>query len=136
MNDFFPMNASALWGLGAFSFVTFFGTLLLLPVLVARIPADYFVRDRTKQPKQPKKSFLRILVTRVLRNVLGLVFIVAGIIMLFTPGQGLLAVLVGITLTDFPGKVKLGLRVVQQRGVLKAVNWIRQKSKVPPLQMP
>ena len=136
MNSFLDVSTSSLIGIGALSLLTFFGTLLLLPVLVSRIPTDYFVRNRGGRQKRSEKSFARLIVLRVLRNVLGLVFIVAGIVMLFTPGQGLLAILVGITLTDFPGKDRLGLRIVRQPGVLKAVNWIREKADVPPLEMP
>ena len=39
-----------------------------------------------------------------LKNVFGLGALVLGVLMLFLPGQGLLMVLVGISLLDFPGK--------------------------------
>ena len=136
MINLLDLHTNSLVGIGVLSLLTFFGTLLLLPILVARIPADYFVRDRTEQPEQTNKSIVRFLVSRVLRNALGLLFIVAGIVMLFTPGQGLLSILVGVTLTDFPGKVRLGRRLVQQPAVFKAISWIRKKSNVAPLQMP
>ena len=136
MVDLMDFNASALWGIGAISVLTFFGTLLLLPLLVARIPADYFVRERPRQQDQAPRSLIRFLFLRVLKNVIGLVFIMAGVIMLFTPGQGLLSILVGVILTDFPGKISLGRRIVQQPGVLRAANWMRRKAHQPPLQVP
>ena len=135
MDYLFSLNITVVWGF-IISLFMFFGTLVLLPVLVTRIPADYFMRDRTKKKEQPKKFLVRHLAGRMLRNILGVIFIIAGIIMLFTPGQGLLSILVGTTLTDFPGKVRLCRRIIRQPGVLKAVNWIRQKAQVPPLQMP
>ncbi len=38
------------------------------------------------------------------RNLYGGLLIIAGVIMLFTPGQGLLTLLAGFLLLDFPGK--------------------------------
>ena len=60
----------------------------------------------------------------------------AGIAMLALPGQGILTILVGITLLNFPGKRRLELRIVRQRRVLRAINWMRAKAKRPPLVLP
>ncbi len=136
MIELTDINTSTMWGLGALTLATFFVTLLLLPLLVARIPADYFLRDRTRKAAVPRQHLVRIVMVRVIRNIAGLLFIFIGFIMLFTPGQGLLSILVGITLTDFPGKLALGRKIVQQPGVLKAINWIRDKAHVPPLEVP
>ena len=57
----------------------------------------------------------------------------AGIIMLALPGQGILTILVGLMLVDFPGKYGAERWVVGQRSVLKGINWIRTKSGKPRL---
>jgi hypothetical protein len=36
------------WWLFAVSVATFFGTLIVVPILVIRIPQDYFVRGRSR----------------------------------------------------------------------------------------
>ena len=59
----------------------------------------------------------------------------AGIAMLLLPGQGVLTILIGIMLLDFPGKRSLEFWIIRQRGVLKAANWIRRKSNHPPLEV-
>jgi len=135
MIDFPNITISALWSIGVLTVIMFFGTLALLPIIVARIPADYFVRDRKKQHRDQKDPVRTILI-RIVRNILGVLFIIAGVIMIFTPGQGLLSILIGVILTDLPGKMTVGRKIVQRPGVLRAVNWIRRKAQVPPLQVP
>ncbi|WP_447980744.1 hypothetical protein [Candidatus Nitrospira bockiana] len=56
--------------------------------------------------------------------------------MLVLPGQGVLAILVGLTLLDFPGKRQLQSRLVRQRKVLESLNGIRRKFHRPPLLPP
>jgi hypothetical protein len=67
------------------------------------------------------------------KNVLGVVFVLAGIAMLILPGQGVLTILAGIMLLDFPGKRTLECRVVSQPAVLKSINWMRQRAGHAPL---
>jgi hypothetical protein len=43
----------------------------------------------------------------MIKNVLGAVLILAGVTMLFFPGQGIITILVGITLLNFPGEMAL-----------------------------
>ena len=88
-----------LWWLGLTSVITFALGVFLVPLLVVRMPADFFVR---KGP--PADSFRgRHPVVRigslVLRNLLGLALVLAGIAMLVLPGQGILTIL---TITDTP----------------------------------
>jgi hypothetical protein len=109
---------------------------LSLPLLAIRIPADYFSRPsngrRTSFAKYP---FLRLLIL-VLRNTLASVLFAAGIIMLFTPGQGLLMLLVALSLARFPGKRQLERKLIALPGVSSAINKLRAKRGKPPLQMP
>jgi hypothetical protein len=56
-----------------------------------------------------------------------------GILMLVLPGQGLLTILVGLMLSDYPGKFKLEKRIIKTNLVLKTINWYRTKSNIPPI---
>ena len=115
---------------------TFVGTLIIIPILIVRIPADYFKREKQKPDRSHRRySFIRILVL-ALKNLLGLIFITAGVAMLFLPGQGFITILIGIMMLNFPGKLTLELRIVQQPTVLRAINWIRAKTDQPELQVP
>jgi hypothetical protein len=65
--------------------------------------------------------------------VVGLVFLLAGFAMLFLPGQGILTMLIGISLMDFPGKRMLERKLVGRPAVLKTINMMRAKFDRPPL---
>ena len=54
--------------------------------------------------------------------------------MLFTPGQGILSIIVGIELVEFPGKQKLIRKMLAQPKILKAINKLRTKAHKPPLR--
>lgn len=68
-----------------------------------------------------------------LKNVVGVLFLLAGIAMLVLPGQGVLTILIGLSLIDFPGKHRLEARLVRQRMVRHAIDSVRQRFGRPPL---
>ncbi len=124
-------EAVVVWSV-AISAATFVGSLVAVPIVVIRMPSDYFLRNsRAEMPRT-----LWQLVRRALKNLLGGVLLVMGLAMLVLPGQGLLTMLLGISLIDFPGKRSLQLRLLRFRGVRRSVDWMRLRSRKPPLQMP
>jgi Putative transmembrane protein (PGPGW) len=128
-------HETLLWWLGALSIVMFVGTLVVLPLIVARLPADYFTRDQRPPGGHTPAKTPRLL-GLIEKNLLGIVLILAGVAMLVLPGQGLLMILIGLLLMDFPGKRALERHLVQQPSVFQAINWIRAKAHRPALQMP
>lgn len=122
------------WWLAAVSAVTFVGSLAVVPTLAVRIPADYFRADRRgKTPWGRRHPALRLAVL-ALKNALGVVLVLGGIVMLFLPGQGLLTIFLGVVLMDFPGKYRLERYLISRGPVLKGINWIRCKAGVPELE--
>ena len=124
-----------LWVVSVVSLVAFIGTLAALPFFVARIPEDYFLPSGTNSPRR-YANFPAHLLYLTVKNLAGVVFIIAGIVMLFIPGQGILTILIGVLLMNFPGKHLLVLRGIRQPSVLAAVNWMRARSQRPPLAVP
>ena len=122
------------WWLGALSILMFVGTLVALPIIVVRLPADYFRRDQHATPHQWPTP-LRLL-GLVGKNLLGIVLVCLGVAMLVLPGQGILTMLIGLMLMNFPGKRTLEQRLVQQPAVLRAINWMRAKAHQPALEPP
>lgn len=55
--------------------------------------------------------------------------------MLVLPGQGILTILIGLGIMNFPGKFAVERWFVERKGVMFSINWIRQKTKHPPLQL-
>lgn len=129
------LNETLLWWLGALSVLMLIGSLVLIPYLVVRIPHDYFTRTHTlsDQLEQPH-PILRV-AGMLAKNLLGVIFILAGIAMLILPGQGILTILIGLMLMNFPGKYNLERRIIKQRPVLKAINWMRRKARHAPLEI-
>jgi UPF0716 family protein affecting phage T7 exclusion len=72
----------------------------------------------------------------VLKNLIGAVLLVGGIAMLVLPGQGLLTMLLGLSLINFPGKFWLERKLIQRRAVHRSVNWIRRKGGSEPMVVP
>jgi hypothetical protein len=128
-------NRELLWWLTAASAVLFVGSLVLAPVLAARIPADYFAGERRPEsPLARRHAAVRWAVV-VLKNLAGLVLIGAGAAMLVLPGQGLLTIVLGVLLLDFPGKFRFERWLVSRPRVLSAINWVRAKAGRDPLRV-
>jgi Na+/H+ antiporter NhaD/arsenite permease-like protein len=100
-------------------------SLVLVPWFLARLPKDYLHADKPPHASLP---------LRVLKNVLGVVLVVLGIAMLLLPGQGVLTLLVGVLLVDFPGKQALVRRLLGRPKVLKLVNKLRHRRGAEPLE--
>jgi len=117
---------------GVGSLVFFFLSLFLLPLVVIYLPKDYFERDLYIPPKaNPIRLGLALL-----KNLLGVLVVLAGILMLFLPGQGILSILVGLSLIDFKGKRRLQRKLLARRRVRSSVQWIRKKAGREPLSLP
>lgn len=114
------------------SLVGFIGTLIAIPFIMVRLPADYF---DTRVPRHWMKDHHPVLrlMGLVAKNVVGVIFLLAGFAMLFLPGQGVLTMLIGISLMDFPRKRELEAKIVGQQTVLQALNAMRAKFDKPPL---
>jgi small-conductance mechanosensitive channel len=129
-------NGVVLGWLGVTSFVMFVGSLVIIPVLAARIPADYFV-DRERHLSRSRRIHpIAYLIFMVGKNGVGILLIIVGIVMLVLPGQGILTILIGVSLTDFPGKYILERSLVAQPSVYNAINWIRKRANKKPLKKP
>ena len=126
----------ALLVLAALSVVMFFGSLAAIPVLLARMPADYFVRSESPFTSWRRRHPLAGGALLVARNLLGAALLLAGLAMMVLPGQGIITILVALSLLNFPGKRKLELRIIRQRQVRGAIDWIRRRAGRPPLVVP
>jgi hypothetical protein len=110
--------------------------MLLLPVFINRIPVDYFNHPhREYLPSSTRHPVMRLVIMSF-KNLLGIFFLCTGFLMLFLPGQGLLTLLVGLIIMNYPGKYALERWLIQRPYVLPAVNWLRAKYDHPPLLMP
>ena len=121
-------------GLTVVSVIGFIGSLIAIPLILVRLPADYFDTRTPRHWMKDRHPVLRLLGV-VVKNVVGIVFLLAGFAMLFLPGQGLLTMLIGISLMDFPKKRELEAKMVGQPTMLSVINGMRRQFDKPPLTL-
>ncbi|MDQ2977214.1 MAG: hypothetical protein M3R69_17605 [Acidobacteriota bacterium] len=121
--------------LGALLFlVTFAVSLGIVSIILVKIPATYFHQAHSREfwvDRHPAIRFLGFLA----KNLLGILLVALGIVMSIpgVPGQGILTILLGIMLLDFPGKRKLEYKLVSRPTVFKAINKLRHRFGKPEL---
>lgn len=123
-------------GAVALTVITFVLSIAVCVVVVIRIPEDYFVGDHPPDAGRRRHPFVRwpLLIGK---NLLGLFLIALGVVMSFpgVPGQGILTVLLGVMLLNFPGRRRFEKWLLRRRGVLKTINRMRAKYGRPPLRL-
>ena len=110
------------------SVASFVASLLFCTLVVAYLPSDYFLPHRhSSRIKQP---VLRIGL-KCVKNLFAVVLIIVGLIQIPLPGQGVLTVLIGIIISDIPGKRRLERRIIRSPMVFATANRIRSRFKRP-----
>jgi hypothetical protein len=133
LGEYFPMDVEAMGWLTVAGIFVFIASLITMPLLIIRLPVDYFKSLPIREwPTRHPVVHIGIV---VLKNVIGLVLLLSGVAMLVLPGQGLLTILIGIVLIDFPRKRNFELWLIRHRPLLRAANWIRQKNHQPPFDI-
>lgn len=120
-------SGAAKW-LGLFSVTSFFATLIILPLAIVQIPEDYFVRHKRDPLRKHRPHPLIFGIGVLVKNLVGAVLITAGAIMVFIPGQGLLTMLIGLMMTNFPGKFRLEQKIIRNHTIARAINALRKKA--------
>jgi hypothetical protein len=113
-------------------FVSFIATLIIIPIIVLRLPTDYFDENQPRVWLRGRHPAIRA-AAYIIKNAVGVVVLIVGIAMLVLPGQGLLTILIGLSLVDFPGKRKLEHKLIARPTILAVVNALRRKFGRPPL---
>ena len=121
-----------LW-LGTISFLIFIFSLFSIKWLVALIPSDYFINKSSS--KFRSKYPIIWLLSIIIKNILGYTLIIGGILMLVLPGQGLFTIMIGLMLSNYPGKYLIEKRFIAIPRVLKTINWLRKRSDKSPLEV-
>ena len=143
MIDWLTLQLDA-WGLtwgqvliGALiSVVTFVASIAVVTVVLVKLPPNYFHSSHDREFLTHRHPALRM-VGIFLKNLLGLVLVGFGIVMSLpgVPGQGVLTILLGIMLLDFPGKRDLETKLVGRPKVFRAINHLRARFDKPPLML-
>ena len=105
----------------------------LLPVLVTRIPCDYLSQPRRVRALVSIRHPILRLALLFMKNLVGGTLLLAGLLMLLTPGQGLLTLTVGLLLVDFPGKHAVERWLIVRPPIFRAINRLRMRRGYSPL---
>jgi hypothetical protein len=129
-------RAYAALGLGLKIAIALGGVLITTAVglaMVIWIPSNHFTvaRREASRGKHPILRFIGLLI----RNTSGFVLIVLGAVMALplVPGPGLVFILLGFSITDFPGKRRIERRLLGVPSVIGFLNNVRIRFGRPPL---
>jgi len=122
---------------GALIFLaSFFINLGIVSLILVKLPADHFSKSRkTKFWAGPRPA---IHAAKVIgKNIGGVLLVALGIVLSLpgVPGQGLLTVLLGIMLLDFPGRHRLEQKLLSKPSIVNTINRLRKRFGKPPLQL-
>jgi len=122
---------------GALIFLaSFFVNLGIVSLILVKLPADHFSKNRkTKFWAGPRPA---IHAAKVIgKNIAGILLVALGIVLSLpgVPGQGLLTVLLGIMLLDFPGRHRLEQKLLSKPSIVNTINRLRGRFGKPPLQL-
>ena len=106
------------------------GSLAIVLRIVLALPEDYF--EAEPSPRTPWTA------VRTARNATGIVLIVVGAVLSIpgVPGQGVLTILVGLLLVDFPRRRPLERALARRPSVMPALNRLRVRFGRAPLRPP
>lgn len=122
---FITENKDVLLLLTIITLITFITSLIVIPYIIINLSPNYFLLKKQSMYEY-KHPFFRYLVL-IVKNILGYILFLLGIVMLFIPGQGLLSMALGILLMNFPGKKNVERKFFSNKKVNNVINLIRRK---------
>ena len=113
---------------------SFLINLAIVSVILVKLPADHFSKNRKTKfwdGRNPALNAAKV----IGKNILGVFLVVLGIVLSLpgVPGQGLLTILLGIMLLDFPGRERLEQKLLSKPSIVNTINRLRERFGKPPL---
>jgi hypothetical protein len=124
-------GAGLVYGLVMFV-VTFAASSAIAAFILVKMPANYFHSSHGREFLTGSHPTLRWAAI-IVKNLVGLLLVALGVLMTVAPGPGVLTILLGVTLLDFPGKRRLELKLVRRPAVRQAIDGVRARFRKPPL---
>jgi len=130
--DMWSRYQREIWMLGVASAAMLVISAMAIPYLIVRLPADFYAENSHRRRLFQDRPIVRSLFLTA-KNSIGAFLLVAGILMLVLPGQGILTILAALAMLDFPGKRKLEMSILHRPTVMKSINWLRKRAGREPL---
>ena len=123
--------------IGALIFVaSFLINLGIVSFILVKLPADHFAKTRKRKFMEGYSPVVRV-AALIGKNIGGVLLVALGVVLSLpgVPGQGLLTILLGIMLLDFPGKHRLEQKLLSRPSIVNAINGLRRRFDKPPLEL-
>ena len=137
LSDFFLALTWRKVLIGALIFVaSFLINLAIVSGILVKLPADHFNKKRkTKFWSGPNPALHAAKV--IGKNIAGVLLVALGVVLSLpgVPGQGLLTILLGIMLLDFPGRERLEQKLLSKPSIVNTINRLRARFDKPPLEL-
>lgn len=137
LTDFFlalTWRKILLWA--AIFLVSFFANLGIVTWILVKLPADHFSKSRKTKFWAGPRPWIHA--AKVIgKNIGGVLLVALGIVLSLpgVPGQGLLTVLLGIMLLDFPGRHRLEQKLLSKPSIVNSINKLRGRFGKKPLEL-
>ena len=116
------------------SVVIIAASIILTPIWLERLPEDYFLR--VLNPDNADTRDTHSFVIRLTRTITGSILLIAGVAMLVLPGQGIVTIIAGLLLIDFPGRHRVLRLILNLHAVTGLIQWIRRTRGNPEFRFP
>jgi hypothetical protein len=116
--------------------VSFFANLGIVSLILVKLPADHFSKNRKTKFWAGPRPWLHA--AKVIgKNIGGILLVALGVVLSLpgVPGQGLLTVLLGIMLLDFPGRHRLEQKLLSRPSIVNTINNLRKRFGKKPLEL-
>lgn len=116
--------------------VSFFANLGIVSLILVKLPADHFSKNRKTKFWSGPRPWLHA--AKVIgKNIGGILLVALGVVLSLpgVPGQGLLTVLLGIMLLDFPGRHRLEQKLLSKPSIVNTINNLRGRFGKKPLEL-
>jgi|SRR6185369_15734648 len=137
ISDFFTSLSWSKVLIGALLFVaSFLINLAIVSVILVKLPKDHFSKRRkTKFWSGPHPALHAAKV--IGKNVAGVLLVALGVVLSIpgVPGQGLLTILLGVMLLDFPGRHRLEQKLLSKPSIVNSINRLRKRFDKEPLEL-
>lgn len=111
---------------------------IVISYFITQMDKRYFVRKKIAGEVFRETPYLTTMnssvtyVVKIVKIIVGVFLLVCGLVMLVLPGQGLITMLIGLSLIPFPGKNQLEQNLLSRKSVRSSLNWIRIKANKEP----
>lgn len=115
--------------------ITYF---IVISYIITQMDKRYFIRKKISANDSSENSYLMWMnssvtyAVKIVKIIVGVCLLLCGLLMLVLPGQGLITMLIGLSLIPFPGKHKIEQNLLSRKSVRSSLNWIRIKANKEP----